>query len=394
MSTKVVCLIPARGGSKGIPRKNIMEFCGRPLLAWSILQSIESSCVDEVYVTSDDTEILQVAKSYGALVVRRPPELATDTASAEAALLHALDTIERPASRKIEVVVFLQATSPLREPSDIDGAVEKLLKEGADSLLSMSVPGDLGIFTLQGNELKGLTFDPFNRVRRQDRESIYLENGSIWVFRPESLRKCNNRLGGKISMFELPAWKSFEIDRYEDIEVCEYYFRTKVLPYWREKEVVQLISEVGVDLIVYDFDGVMTDNRVLTLQDGTEAVLVNRSDGLGVEMLKRQDIPQVIISTESNEIVAVRAQKLDLPVFHDCKDKVGTLKHLCEERDLDVSKVVYVGNDVNDLAAMKTVGFPVAPADAHPEVKAVSKLVLSARGGEGVIRELADKIRS
>jgi len=77
-------------------------------------------------------------------------------------------------------------------------------------------------------------------------------------------------------------------------------------------------------------------------------------------MLKSQDIPQVIILTESNEIVAARAQKLDLSVFHDCKDKLGTLKHLCEERDFDVSKVVYVGNDVNDLTAMKTVGFPAA----------------------------------
>jgi CMP-N,N'-diacetyllegionaminic acid synthase len=133
---ETICIIPARGGSKGIPGKNIMNFCGKPLLAWSILQAMQAKTVNAVYVSSDDAAILRVAEDFGAISIRRPDELSSDTATSEAALLHALDYIEKEKATKIDVVVFLQATSPLRESEDIDGAVQKLIYENADSLFS------------------------------------------------------------------------------------------------------------------------------------------------------------------------------------------------------------------------------------------------------------------
>ena len=145
-----------------------------------------------------------------------------------------------------------------------------------------------------------------------------------------------------------------------------------------------------IDLIVYDFDGVMTDNRVIIFQDGTEAVIVNRSDGLGVERFRSLGIPQLILSTETNPVVKTRAAKLHLEVIASCKDKKNALEKYCRKMKYNLSKVVYIGNDINDLEAMKIVGYPVAPADAHVEVKKIAKIITKTMGGHGVIGELLD----
>jgi YrbI family 3-deoxy-D-manno-octulosonate 8-phosphate phosphatase len=390
----IIAIIPARGGSKGIPGKNIIDFCGKPLLAWSILQAKEAETIVQVYVSSDDQHILNVATRYGAIPIHRPKELATDIAPSEQALIHALDEIERSTGYGLDLVVFLQATSPLREPEDIDGGVRRLLETESDSLFSMTVLEDFCVWTRRGSDLVGLTFDPFHRDRRQDREPLYLENGSIYVFRPGILRKYQNRLGGKISMLEMDFWKSYEIDKMEDIEICRYYFEKHLLPHWEKKQGHQKISISNIDLIVYDFDGVMTDNRVIVLQDGTEAIVANRADGLGVDRLRKLGIPQLVISTETNPVVKARATKLNLEVIGACEDKKIALRNYCEQKGYDLQRVVYIGNDLNDLEPMKIVGFPVAPSDAHPEVKAVAKLLIRAKGGQGVISELVDIILS
>ncbi len=146
----------------------------------------------------------------------------------------------------------------------------------------------------------------------------------------------------------------------------------------------------NINLIVYDFDGVMTDNRVIIFQDGTEAVIVNRSDGLGVERFCSLGIPQLILSTETTPVVKARAAKLHLEVIASCKDKKNALKKYCKKMKYDLSNVVYIGNDINDLEAMKIVGYPIAPADAHIEVKKIAKIITKTMGGDGVIRELLD----
>ena len=145
-----------------------------------------------------------------------------------------------------------------------------------------------------------------------------------------------------------------------------------------------------IDLIVYDFDGVMTDNRVIVFQDGTEAVVVNRADGLGVDRFRELGIPQLILSTETNPVVKARAAKLRIELIASCKDKKLALKNYCAQNGYDLNKVMYIGNDLNDLEVMRIVGFPIAPADAHPKIKKIAKLVTEAKGGEGVVKELSD----
>jgi len=211
MAVTIIC---ARGGSKGLPNKNIRTFCGKPLLAWSILQAPKP-----VYVTSDSDTILAVASSYGAIGIKRPPELATDTASSESALLHALEDIPETSS-----VIFLSATSPLRLKNDISLALEQFTVSGSDSLFSACKAEDLCLWEEENGRLYGKTFDPFNRGRRQDRKPLYIENGSIYIFKPEILRRHNNRLGGKMTRYAMQPWQQYEIDDEETFDLCRYKF--------------------------------------------------------------------------------------------------------------------------------------------------------------------------
>lgn len=218
-----VCIIPARGGSKGIPRKNLIDFCGKPLLAWSIEQALVAQCIMNVYVTSEDLEILAMAKQFGAIPIQRPLELAEDKSSSDEALMHALREIENDLEKNIDSVVFLQATSPVRESSDIDAAVNLFTKTQADSVFSAAILDDFCIWKKGQEGLRSFTYDFKNRGRRQERDPFYLENGSIYVFKPGLLKETGNHLGGRIEMFFMPLWKSFEIDAFDDVAVCQSF---------------------------------------------------------------------------------------------------------------------------------------------------------------------------
>lgn len=147
------------------------------------------------------------------------------------------------------------------------------------------------------------------------------------------------------------------------------------------------MSIKDIKLVIYDFDGVMTDNKAYVFQDGSEAVRVNRSDGMAVRLIKEMGIDQMIISTETNPVVQARAKKIGIPCMNGIGDKLSVVKEYLNRNGIDKKNVVFVGNEINDLPAMRYVGIPVAPADAYPEVKKVAKVVLKTKGGHGVIRE-------
>jgi 3-deoxy-D-manno-octulosonate 8-phosphate phosphatase (KDO 8-P phosphatase) len=149
-----------------------------------------------------------------------------------------------------------------------------------------------------------------------------------------------------------------------------------------------------IKLIVYDFDGVMTNNKAIVDQFGNESVIVNRSDGLAISFIKKLDIKQIILSTETNMVVQKRAEKLGLFCLNGIEDKLSTLCTYLTKINVPLEAVMYVGNDLNDLVAMKNVGVAVAPNDAYKEIKEIAHIVTNAKGGEGVIRELFDIIKS
>jgi len=220
----IKCIIPARGNSKGIPRKNIIEFAGKPLLAWTIEQAKRSSHIDEVYVSSDDEEILKVSEQYGAIPIRRPDKISGDHATSESCIAHALPHMGAPLS-----VIFLQATSPLREVKDIDLAIEKFNNLQLDSLFSATLLEDFFIWSVEEGRVMSYNYNYKNRKRRQDVVNQIVENGSFYIFKSSILRRDNNRLGGKIGYSLMESWKIHEIDSYDDLELCRHIFIKKGL---------------------------------------------------------------------------------------------------------------------------------------------------------------------
>ncbi len=382
---KTLAIIPARGGSKGIPRKNVRPLAGKPLIAYNIEQARLSRLVNRVVVSTDDAEIAAVSQQYGAQVVWRPAEISGDSASSESALLHALDHLRQAEGYQPDILVFLQCTSPLTLAEDIDGTVQALLDSGADTALAV-IPFHYFLWREAGGEAVGINHEKGVRPLRQERPPQFLETGAVYVMRVPGFLQARHRFFGKTALYEMPAERRLEIDEPVDFEIAEAMLR-------RQAEGQRQMSlPQPVAALVMDFDGVFTDDKVIVLQDGREAVRCSRSDGMGIGRLKKTGLPMWILSTEPNPVVQARANKVGLPCLQGVQDKGATLAKLIQEQGWDAQRVIYLGNDINDLPAMALVGCVAAVADAHPAVLERAHIVLSRRGGDGAIRELCELI--
>jgi N-acylneuraminate cytidylyltransferase len=225
MARKTLAVIAARGGSKGIPHKNLLDLCGKPLIAWTVGQARAARGVDVVAVSSDSDRILEAAEAAGAVGVRRPDDISGDLASSESAWLNALNAVDEKMGR-FERIVALQATSPIRGPSDIEQALSTFDREHLDSLLSVCEVEDYFNWRIGQNGPEPINYDYRNRRMRQQIEKRYLENGSFYVLIPSLLREQNNRLGGKIGFHVMERHKMFQIDRPEDVKLCAAIMRS------------------------------------------------------------------------------------------------------------------------------------------------------------------------
>jgi CMP-N,N'-diacetyllegionaminic acid synthase len=219
----VIAIIPARGGSKGLPNKNVRLLESKPLIAYSIQDALESTYVNQVYVSTNSSEIAKLSECFGARVINRPNELASDASSSEAALTHALLEIESQGVMP-DLIVFLQCTSPIRTGQDIDDAIAQLQSEDADSLLSVS-PSHRFLWHQVDGVAKSINYDYCHRQRRQDMLPQFMENGSLYVFKPWVLKQHANRLGGKVAMFMMSDAASWEIDSLLDFEMAEFLMK-------------------------------------------------------------------------------------------------------------------------------------------------------------------------
>ncbi len=382
----VLAIIPARGGSQGIPRKNVALLGGKPLLAWTLESARSTPAIDRIVVSTDDTEIAATAAAWGAEVVDRPAAISGAEASSESALQHTLQVLAEREGYEPELVVFLQATSPLRRTDDIGRAIATLREEGADSLFSAS-PVHGFLWRRSGDGWDSFSYDYRNRKRRQDSPEDVVENGSIYVFRTEILKKTGNRLGGRIAVYRMPPLDSFQVDEPGDLELMERLVAAR-------PRTLDPAAARPVRLLVLDFDGVLTDNRVLTDEGGREAVWCSRSDGWGIARLREAGVEVVVLSTEENPVVAARCRKLGIPCVQGSRDKLAALRVLAADRSLEPGHVAYVGNDVNDLDCLGWAGLPLAVADAVPEVLARVRFVTARPGGRGAVREICDWILS
>lgn len=382
----VVAIIPARGGSKGVPGKNVRPVGGRPLIARAIDALLAADGVDVVVVSTDDTEIATVARDAGAQVVDRPTEIAGDTATSESALLHALDVLAAHGGEP-EVTVFVQATSPFIDPADVSRGVAAV-RSGANDVAFSVAESHVFLWRETADGAEGVNHDKSFRPRRQDREPEYAETGAFYVMRTAGFREAGHRFFGRVAMIEVSPRTAVEIDTEDDLALVDALVASQSVA----QAAAQVLEPIPARAVVTDFDGVHTDDTATVDQDGREAVRVSRSDGMGIELLRKAGVPVLILSKEKNPVVLRRAEKLKVEVVSGEDDKETALRAWAKQADIDLSDVAYLGNDVNDVAPLGIVGWPIVVADAHPTAKAAARIVLSAAGGRGAVRELADRV--
>lgn len=397
---EVLAIVQARGGSKGVIKKNIRLLGGHPLVAYSIASGLASQSVTRLIVSTDDEEITSVSKQYEAEVpFLRPKELATDDALDFQLFEHALQWLDAKEGYRPQVVVQLRPTTPFRPRGLIDEAIRLLIDDPeADCVRGVTKPSQ-NPYKMWRIEKDGYLMplleskfpEPYN-MPRQELPPTYWQTGHIDAIRYETIANKHSLTGDRVRPILVDHSYCIDIDTPCDFDLANWLLKQGVLnidfPQTRSKR----SWPQTIALVVFDFDGVFTDNRVWLTEDGRETVACHRGDGMGLALLRRQGIKIAVLSTESNPVVTARCQKLDLPCYQALEDKAVALQLLVQQRQIDLKNVIYVGNDVNDLECMRLAGHAVAVADAHPTVLAQADLVLQNCGGYGAVRELCDLI--
>lgn len=417
--SNILALIPARGGSKSIPRKNLKPLGGFPLIAWSIAAGLQAACRPRVVVSTDDEEIAAVARAYGAETpFMRPAEFAQDATLDLPVFQHALTWLGEHEGWHPEIVIQLRPTSPFRPAGMVDEAVRILQTHLDATSVRGIVPSGQNPYKMWRADgpgpMKPLLYTPIGdpnwiaEAYNQPRQKLpptYWQTGHIDAIRPSIIRQ-GSMSGPIIYPLHIDPKYTVDLDTLLDWDRAEWRLKDPelnvVTPAVRNTE-YGIRSEYSVfrrplpekiALVVFDFDGVMTDNTAWVDENGVESVRVSRSDGMAVEMLQKAGVPMMIFSSEPNPVVAARARKLNLPVVHGIGigDKGARLANLLAENGIDPAQVIYVGNDLNDLPCFPLVGCAVAVADSHPAALEQADLVLSKKGGDGAVRELCEMI--
>ncbi|MDN6371533.1 MAG: acylneuraminate cytidylyltransferase [Brevibacterium aurantiacum] len=374
---RAVAIIPARGGSKGIPLKNLQKVAGVSLLARAINAAKSTPSIDRVVVSTDHDGIAAEAIRAGAEVSHRPADIAGDSATSESALIYTLANL----GEEFDTTVFMQCTSPFIDSASIDNAVAAVRDGEADVVFSAVEDHSFLWHLDDGESAVAVGHEASFRPRRQDRAKHYNETGAFYVMRTDGLLENEHRFFGRVTIEEVPPEHAREIDDMSDLSLVRAIASTQ--------ETAQVID---VDALVTDFDGVHTDDGAYVDEDGNEQVRVHRGDGMGVSRLVKSGLPVMILSKERNPVVTRRAEKLHVDVTQGIDNKAQVLTSWIEEQGLDAARVAYVGNDINDLEAFDVVGWPIAVADAHPKVLAAARVVLDRPGGKGAVREVCDLI--
>jgi N-acylneuraminate cytidylyltransferase len=398
---EVLAIVPARGGSKGIPRKNIRPFAGYPLIAYSIAAGLQAETVTRVIASTDDEEIAETARRFGAgTPFLRPAELAGDRTLDLPVFQHALSWLAEHEGYHPEVVVHLRPTTPLRPPDLVDRAVRILLDHPeADSARGLTPahqnPFKMWLMDGEHRPIRPLTTvqgieEPYN-APRQVLPQAYMHTGLIDVICPATILEKNSMSGRTILPVMFESDYDIDLDTPEDWRRAKERLMRGELPIvWPGKPRRPMPDKV--ELLVMDFDGVLTDNRVWVDQEGREMVAANRSDSLWINLLREKGVQIFVLSKETNPVVAARCRKMNVPYIQGEDDKETALKKLLAECAIEPAHSVYCGNDINDLPCFPLVGWAVAVADSVPEVARQANFVLSRPGGHGAVRELCEII--
>lgn len=379
----IAALILARGGSKGIPLKNIKMLAGVPLIGWVIRAALDSGVFDSVWVSTDHDEIARVASACGAQVHRRSPEVSKDCSCS-------LDTIKEFSrlNPDVDVICNIQATSPCLHPEHLKKAVEYITKERCDSVFSV-----VRRHNFRWQEVKNegcqcpepLNLNPACRPRRQDWAGELCENGSFY-FATKELIEQGLLQGGKMKYFEMMPEYSVDIDVDIDWPVAEQ--RVLRFGYFGKDK-----PEV-VKLLLCNLSGCLTDGQIYISANGEEMVSINTRDQASIDMLKDGEVKVILI--EKYPIAKALADKLSqrmrCPILQDVADKLELVQKLMKEDGLEWKEVAYLGNDEPDVKCLELAGLSAVPMDSPKVVLNHAKYICHNPAGHGALREFAEHI--
>ncbi len=398
---EILAVIPARGGSKGIPRKNIKKFAGYPLIAYSIQAALNSKYVTRTIVSTDDLEIADVARSFGAEIpFLRPEEFAQDTTLDFPVFENLLEILAEKENYVPDFVIQLRPTSPIRPVDLVDDAIDIILGDSEIDSVRGVVPSGQNPYKMwkidtENGWMTGLLSvegipEPYNSAR-QALPNTYWQTGHIDVIRTNVITQQKSMSGKRIKPIHINPDFTVDIDKPSDWKRAEWLVWNSgldmVVPGKKRRQLPEKI-----ELVVFDFDGVMTDDKVYVNQDGIEMVAANRRDGMGVSLMHKAGIKMIVMSSEKNLVVRERCKKLHLPVIQGIEEKSSILRNYLTENNIDNNNVIYIGNDVNDLPCFPIVGCALVPSDAHPSAIRLADMVLQHNGGQGAVREICDLI--
>uniref|UniRef100_A0A667YBA4 N-acylneuraminate cytidylyltransferase n=1 Tax=Myripristis murdjan TaxID=586833 RepID=A0A667YBA4_9TELE len=382
----IAALILARGGSKGIPLKNIKMLAGVPLIGWVLRVAVDSDVFDSVWVSTDHDEIERVAKAWGAKVHRRSPEVSRDSSSS-------VDTIKEfiRLNPEVDVVCHIQATSPCLHPFHVKEALEMITLHGFDSVFAVVRRHQFRwkeVKRESGEMTKPLNMDPTNRPRRQDWDGELCENGSFYFCTKELLETQGCLQGGKVAYYEMLPEYSVDIDVDIDWPVAEQrilrfgYFGKQKL------EVVQLM--------LCNMSGCLTDGRIYISASGEEMLSISTRDTMGIHMLMKEGVKVVLLVSSEDPITKVLcdkvAQRTGCQVLQMGAEVLGDVEELMEEMKLDWKDVAYMGNDEPDVLCLNLAALSAVPRDAPAVAVNAAKYTCRSPGGMGAVREFAEYI--
>ena len=377
---KKTAIIPLRKESKGIPGKNKKKMLGRPLFSWVLTEAVFSN-LDEIYVFTDDQEIIDyIQKEYHwtskVRTLLRSAENATDTASTESAMLEFTAQLQN----SFEILCLLQATSPMTMAADINAVLDKIEIEKYNSALTV-VNSHRFTWNTDGTPQN---YDVFNRPRRQDFEGLLIENGAVYATTTQAFVETKNRVSGKIGLVPMSESTLVEIDSVTDWKIVEELLAARLKKAKKHQR---------IDYLVLDVDGVFTDGKVAYSTEGELTKVFDMRDGMGLEILRQNQVEVVVITSENSALVAQRMQKLQIEyTFLVVKDKYAFLQYFAKERNTSFTAMAYIGDDVNDLANICSVGWSFAPANATEIARQNADYLLTNNSAEGAIREACEWI--
>ncbi len=371
---KIIALILA-GESRITSLNDIQVISGKPLIFWVIEAALNSTKIDEIYVSTDNGQIkekINKIKSEKLKIVSGDSGAVTITDFAK--------------SYDFNTIILVHPAFPLLSSDDLDKAIQIFEKEKADSLLSV-VRQKKFVWKQKGNYIEPHNFDFHSRPKQQDIKGFLVENGAFYITSKNNLLKTNNIISGNVSCYEMGAESCFEPD-----EPAGWVIIEKLLNDRKNKR--QFHDKLKkIKLLATDIDGVLTDSGMYYSEDGNELKKFSTRDGMGIDMLKKMGIKTALITYENKQLNANRAKKLNIDfLYQGAKNKVEVIKELTEKLNITVDEIAYVGDDVNDTEVLKIAGFSACPSDAVEENKNIVDFICANKGGGGCVREVCDMI--